>query len=243
MAYQRFYDPPGNRLLKMHLAGVDAIDSRSVWQAIEDAYESRSAATLLRYKWANIATLIGPEPIKGLTAVELAGRQGDSKGTDLARVSQREYIWNSVGIINIGWLVLLGLFLRKNKKRALPYSGWIILAALLNFLVWCILLFRPAGTITASSSYTDILLLSIGLLGFLLTLPRFAIVVLLAIQLFNFFAVWVWFRPPTVPTATNAAAAPALQVPVLILGLACATGLVWHFVASFKQSREQPLSS
>jgi hypothetical protein len=30
-AYQKYVDPPGNRLLKIHLAGVLAIDSRSIW--------------------------------------------------------------------------------------------------------------------------------------------------------------------------------------------------------------------
>ncbi len=65
MAYQKFYDPPGNRLLKLHLAGVGGIDSRSTWQALKDAYSDRDAGTYLRYKWENISTLIGPKPLDG----------------------------------------------------------------------------------------------------------------------------------------------------------------------------------
>jgi hypothetical protein len=37
-AYQRLYDPPGNRLLKYHLAGAHALDPRSLWQTLVDSY-------------------------------------------------------------------------------------------------------------------------------------------------------------------------------------------------------------
>jgi hypothetical protein len=226
IAYQKFYDPPGNRLLKMHLAGVSGIDSRSVAQSIWDAYRTRSLAGILQYKWTNISTLLGPEPAAGF------GLGGNS------RLAQREYIWNSIGVVNVGWLVALALFLGRKNLRAMPYAGRIILAALVDFLVWSLLIFGPRGTITTHGSGADILLLSIGLLGFVLTLPSLVILLLLALQLFNFFAVWVFFRPAAVPTVISGATAPLLQIPLLVAGLACTTVLLWHFAGTHNSKME-----
>ena len=220
MSYQKLYDPPGNRLVKMHLAGVGGIDSRSIWQAIRDAYENRSLATIAEYKLSNVLTLFG----RGPTNIT---RPAPS------RYAQREYVWDALGIINLGWLAALMLFLRKKSARAIPYARWITLAALFNFLIWSIVIFGPRGTITAHGSYTDILLLSVGLLGFLLTWPRLVLFLLLAVQVFNFFVVWVWFKPVSVTTWANPTAAPELQISMLIAGLVCAGGLLWHFGRSY----------
>ncbi len=219
MSYQKFYDPPGNRLVKMHLAGVGEIDSRSVWQALRDAYESHSLATIAKYKLTNVLTLFGRNPVNLARAP--------------SRYAQREYVWDAVGIINLGWLAALMLFFRKSNARAIPYPRWITLAALFNFLVWSIVIFGPHGTITAHGSYTDIFLLSIGLLGFLLTWPRLVLLLLLAAQVFNFFVVWVWFKPASVTTWTNPTAPPELQWTMLIAGLVCAGGLLLAFGRSY----------
>ena len=38
LLYQKYYEPPGNRLLKMHLAGAPGVDSRGFIQALLVAY-------------------------------------------------------------------------------------------------------------------------------------------------------------------------------------------------------------
>lgn len=220
MGYQKFYDPPGNRLVKMHLAGVSGIDSRSVWQALRDAYASQSIAVIARYKWSNVSTLLGRDPID-------IARAGES------RFAQREYVWNAVGILNLGWLAAFAFFLRRKNVPAVPYAGWMIIVALINLLVWAIVMFGPHATITAHGSYTDILLLSVGLLGFLLTWSRLILLLLLAVQVFNFFVVWVCFKPATIPTWTAAAAASTLQVSMLMAGLVCICWLLWCFGRSY----------
>ena len=212
LAYQKFYDPPGNRLLKMHLAGVGQIDSRSTWQAIEDSYESLNLKTILTYKWANAKTLIGPHPF-------LIGRSEE------ARAAQREYVWNALGVLNAGWVALLLIAFRKNMSPALPHSSLLIIMAISNLLVWCLVLIGPAYTLTAHGSYADLLLLSIGLLGFLLILPRAALLSLFGLQILNFFTVWVFLKP--------AFFAGELQVSLLIAGVACAAALAWHFGRSY----------
>lgn len=184
IAYQKLYDPPGNRLLKMHLAGVGPIDSRSTWQAIKDTYGSLDAKAILTYKWANLKTLVGPHPF-------LVGRSEE------ARAAQREYIWNALGILNVGWVVAL-ICVARRRAAALPFSGLLIGLALTNLFVWSVVLIGPGYTLTAHGSYADILLLSIGLLGFVLVLPRALTIGLFVLQAVNLFAVWVLVRPSVI---------------------------------------------
>ena len=40
-AYQKLYDPPGDRLVRWHLGGIDAIDGRGTMQTIVDQYRPR----------------------------------------------------------------------------------------------------------------------------------------------------------------------------------------------------------
>jgi hypothetical protein len=178
VAYQNFYDPPGNRLLKMHLAGVGPIDSRSTWQAVRDTYRALDWKTIASYKWANVRTLIGPHPF-------LAGR------SEQARIAQREYVWNALAVLNAGWIALAMALSRKLARPALAHSGLMIGLSLLNMLVWSMVLIGPGYTLTEHGAYADILLLSVGLLGYLLALPRLVIAALFVLQAVDFWIVWV----------------------------------------------------
>lgn len=207
-AYQKFYDPPGNRLLKMHLAGVGPVDARSTWRAIGDAYGSKSLGAIARDKWENVRTLIGPHPFAVMPG-------------EVLRILQRDYIWNALWILNAGWVAMALARFRKNAP-ALPCSGLLIGIAISNLMVWCGVLIGPGYTITATSSYTDLLLLGIGLLGFSFTLPRVFVAVLFVLQVLNLFVVWVFVRPALIERS-------ALQWPLLTAGIVCALALIWHF--------------
>lgn len=194
--YQKLYDPPGNRLLKMHLAGVMEPDSRSTFQAFRDAYGHLSVGTILKNKWANVETAmeVAPSPWPSL------------------RVAEREYIPWAIGLLNLGWLALFG------RRNRLPHLAQIIACATVNFLVWCMVLFGPGYTVTEHGSYADILLLSIALAGFIFIVPRLWILVVGA-QILNLIFVWVLFRPQSFTLPSRAVIAPSLQWPMLVLAV------------------------
>jgi hypothetical protein len=236
LAYQKFYDPPGNRLLKMHLAGVHAIDSRSTWQAIKDSYTKLDVKTYFQFKRDNVSNLIGPEPIEtfGLNAFHFAdGLKMDRQISERSRLAQGQYIWNAVGVLNAGWLGVLVTFLKRRKKSALRYSGLIVIASFVNLIVWSLVMFGPRATFTATSSFADILLLSIGLCGFLLFFPPVVVFLLFALQILDFFVVWVFSPPDNLNLQTANGIGPTLQLPLLTIGLGCALGLAWHFGRSY----------
>ncbi len=237
VAYQKFYDPPGNRLLKMHLAGVGQIDSRSTWQAIRDAYESRSLPTLLRYKWSNLRTMIGPYPAQGFGPAEIVdATRLHPRASESSRMAQREYIWNAIGIVNAGSMVAFMLLVRRKKQRTLPHAGLLVAMAVLNLIAWCVAVFGPNQTFTTTSSYGDVVLLSIGLLGFLLALHRAAVFSLWILELLNFTLVWARVKPARLTLSNSSPISPESHWPLLIASLICALGLLWHFGRSYLKS-------
>jgi hypothetical protein len=61
-AYQAFVDPPGNRLLKWHLAGVIDVDQRSFGQALREAYGALSWSGYVHGRIENFWAIVGSWP-------------------------------------------------------------------------------------------------------------------------------------------------------------------------------------
>ena len=237
-AYQRFIDPPGNRLLKMHLAGVFDIDQRSFLETLHDSYRQHSLSEILEFKRQNLLTLFGSKPADsfGLTAIQRGnGLHLNYSEIERSRIVQREYIWNAVGWLNLGWAAII-IFLatgRRVFRPVIPHAGWLIIISAVNLLLWCLTYFGPGGTFTTHSSYADILLLDLGLAGWLLTLPAALLLIILGLQVFNFFAVWAWYAPHTFFPGGG-----TVQLSFLILGLLCALGFALIFTWNSLKLRE-----
>ena len=155
------------------------VDSRTTWQAISDSYRTTKWQDLVRYKLLNIAFLVGHDPFDSYGLTHVHGLHIDHEATERSRTSQRFYMWNAVGLVNFGWLAGAYLLWKKRgRATAIPYAWWLIAAALANLVFWSVITFGPFETQTAHSSYADILLISAGLLGLILALPRLFFVLL-----------------------------------------------------------------
>jgi hypothetical protein len=224
--YQKLYDPPGDRLLKIHLAGIIPPDPRSTWQAVWDSYGHLGLQSAVKHKWANVETLLGQEPFAW-------------RGVD-ARVAQREYVWNALGILNVGWIVGCVQWARRKRRARFPHAGAMIGAAVLNLIVWCIVLFGPGQAFNESGSYGNILLLATGLAGCVLALPSVALIALLALQAINLVTVWVMFQPGSFTLPSRVTVAPAMQWPMLALAVCLGGGLFWHFAMRYLGTHSTP---
>ena len=234
-AYQKYVDPPGNRLLKMHLGGIVPIDSRTTWQAIRDSYQSHNLNQIIFCKWLNVVYLAGEDLLNSYGLTAWRGPHIDHAATEHSRNMQRFYMWNAVGLANVGWLAaLFFLIKRRHVTLAIPYAGWLVAAAIINLVFWSFITFGPYETQTAHSSYADILLLSVGLSGFILTLPRVFYLLLFAWQLFNFFVVWVWSLPARIAQPIT------FQLPMIAAGVALTLTLIY---LTLKAEPEQPMDS
>jgi hypothetical protein len=215
IAFQKCYAPPANRLLKWHLAGQIAIDSRSFGQTLVDAYRSRSWAEHWQNKSFNFRAQLGEawdNAIKG---------GGDMKGrrhSEFFLTARAVGLW-LLGIPLLVWAILWGRF-RAQRTAHLHLLGWTVL----SYLVWCIMMFNGGQAVVHQGSYAAILgLFAMGAMGFAtLSQVRWALIIL--IQILYFIATW-W--GPTLPTL-SVVNPLAVGIAVLSFGAvfsACSDGL------------------
>jgi hypothetical protein len=137
MAYQRYYAPPGDRLLKMHLAGRDQVDNRSVGRDIAEAYGSLSWKEIVERKSANLA-------------FQLEGNWSDAASFSATSADQRrtdEFIhaFRELGWWNIAVPLLAVSLARASSRRRLAGASrqqWALGAwTVATVVIWCALMF------------------------------------------------------------------------------------------------------
>ncbi|MGH9161624.1 MAG: hypothetical protein ACRD2X_16795 [Vicinamibacteraceae bacterium] len=165
--YQKLIDPPGNRLVKIHLAGDWSIDDRSVMASIVDAYAELSP----REYWSGRA--------KNLVA-QFVGTHAPSQSiADRLRVQQFYHHAAALDLLGLGlgalWLWPLGQSGSRGAgcpgraleltalSRARQLAGY----AVVTVIVWAALTFTPGSAVIHHGSYAATALLflcgSVGL--------------------------------------------------------------------------------
>lgn len=176
--YQKYGDPPGNRLTKWSLAGVVGIDDRSTTEAVLDAYGEAGLGGAIHNKAENFATMSG-----GKMAVDTIHAALDSgKPSDLARavrVTNFFYLLPSLGLLLLTPLLMM-VGRRRGRRNPAEWrlALYCYLALALGAVAWGLLLFGNGEdrTILHVSSYVLPLLgLVAGVVGLRATFPRFAL--------------------------------------------------------------------
>jgi len=197
--YQKYEDPPGNRLTKWMLAGAVEIDDRGSLEAVVDGYREAGLGGTLHNKGQNFVTIAGGGP-----AVELADRAIEELGNGEAAQPLREirtmfffYLLPSLGLLLIA-PIAMALARRRGRERPLEWR--FALTCFFVFAVgsvaWALILFGnlPARTVIHAGTYAIPILGFCGTVaGLRSTFPRFA----------------VWF------VGLNAALMLALYIPAL----------------------------
>jgi hypothetical protein len=176
--YQKYYDPPGNRLLKWQFAGVIDIDNNSVLHDVVHAYEPFTPRTYAEYKWQDV------EMILGMVRVHDSGFQKDR---------QVDTFSGAGGLMILALVGLIFIRRRQNTKgrQAIKQLSFYILTTLA---FWVILMFLPASTSLHQGSYVTPVMF-IALLGIAASfLPAFCIGMLLAAQVVLFFLTWIFYK-------------------------------------------------
>jgi hypothetical protein len=183
MAYQKLYEPPGNRLLKWHLAGVVKIDDRTFSQALKDSYGQLSLSKIAQNKWDNLKTLMN-NPYVTLP---------ESEKPYNARRQEFFHTLPALSVLNVGWLIWLLLpWAKQVRQRISVQRGHLVLGVgVASLLVWVLMMFGPFTTIVHQGSYANMLLLGIGLANLISQLPKPLCYILVGLQSGLFFQVWV----------------------------------------------------
>lgn len=186
MLFQRFVDPPGNRLEKWMLAGVINIDPRGFLPTLVQQYRRLSLGQLFAHKIDNLMALTGSHGLLSAQSVDEVWLHQGFMG--YARLSQLfDLLPASVPLV-------LGVFalLFPSGRRALAAMKPLAVFAALTLVVWVVLLWGGAiPTIIHQGPYA-LLVLFIGLCAVAATaLPRPLAVLVLAADAAWFAVCWV----------------------------------------------------
>lgn len=205
MLYQRFADPPGDRLLKWHLAGVVNEDSRTFIQALADAYGSLTPGEWVAARLANIAALFDPRVFDSAT----------NEDPLHARVVAETYTTAAaLGIAAVLVVVVAVLVaIRSIRSRSVVWADrrflLLVAASLACILFWCFLMFLPGSTAVHQGSHVWLLVLTVASIGWIATRHRR---IALALVVLQFIATIVLYLP------RDGGVDPA-AIPVALVGL------------------------
>jgi hypothetical protein len=192
LGYQRVVAPPGNRLLKWHLAGVVDIDQRSFVQAMIDRYTTPPLREIVANKTSNIRELFNPARF----VADIIPVMGNDDSID--RVRQREFghLGNSVSISVIGIAMgLTGWLMRRRRSRELTVGLLGLGSGVLATLVWCVVMYGPKATIPHQGSLAVPLVL-IGSSALLAaSAHRWALGIFVALSAYKVTRVWILAGP------------------------------------------------
>jgi hypothetical protein len=180
-AYQKWGDPPGNRLTKWYLGGDVEPDEKSVSEAIRDGYGEAKLSTILHKKGQNFVAIFGGKSMtQNLKSSGEAIGRGDFENA--VRPLRSIFFFNlvpSLGLLLLG-PVAMAIGWRRRGRRPLEWRAAVTIlgAFALGVVLWALIQWGgwTATTVIHQGSY---LLPALGLVGCTIGLravwPRFAI--------------------------------------------------------------------
>jgi hypothetical protein len=180
-AYQHYAEPPGNRLVKWMLAGVEPIDGRGTLETIGDSYREAGVSGTLEDKWRNVETMTGGTPgwERVKSSFDRLG-EGDWSG---ANVELRQLFFFSL-FPSLGLLLLAPVAMVVARLRGHPGGPeWRLsllcwATVLAGCVAWGLLMFggpESNASIHVGSLAIPLLALAACVLGLYAVLPRFAL--------------------------------------------------------------------
>jgi hypothetical protein len=213
MAYQRYVDPPGTRLVKIHLAGELTPDDRTLATTLVDAYRTVDAGTWLKGRLDNLRvqtylTWSGLDPIYDIQHTQFFG------------------LLSTLGVLPLGFLAVVT---RARKSDSVMRMNALLGYAGAAWLIWIIVMFRGGTASVHHGSYaTTLLFMMSGAIG-LASWGR-AGVALMTLQVVSFAGAWLLPR----------AGVPVLSwsLPAAIVLVAAVATSVWLCRAWFRHTAD-----
>lgn len=144
--YQVFVDPPGDRLLKWHLANTPQVTDQGLVSALRQSLSEVSALDYIYGRWVNVSQLIR-NPLDHLmlkldilSATDPAGLVNHVRALDF-------FVWSYGLGVFAPFLWLSPLALLSPRTRSL------FLATAAALVIWAVLIFEPGQAITHQGSY------------------------------------------------------------------------------------------
>jgi hypothetical protein len=178
LLYQKLYDPPGNLLLKEHLAENMDLE-RSFGQLMREAYGKLSPQEWAHNKLDNVRVLFAPHNFRLIFGDDPRPRYNAFMDGNFYSMFQ------ALGLLNLGLLVRLRLRwigCEASTSPVILLADRCAIAVLVSTGVWCLVMFGPGTTIIHQGSLATMLLLFLAFGIYLASLAPRLVWVALAIQ-------------------------------------------------------------
>jgi hypothetical protein len=238
--YQKYYDPPGDRLLKWQLAGVVAPHPEIKFgDLVFQSYGDLKVRELLYNKTSNFTLLWWSagafwEDFRALIRHAFDGRP-ISRGTAAASLrSAMAYRWAPcAGLALLGPPALLFCLLLRRKSPEFPPASNLWLSNTFALMAWCLLLFGPSSTyVHQSASYTELIPVAACPLA-LWGLSRILAICVAACHILFHTFVYGWISiPPPVGLGTVLGPVRPLLAATCALAALSIMVLLWRFANS-----------
>ena len=171
--YQKVYDPPGNRLLKWHIAGVIDVDSRGFLEALYQSYKNTDVIENIKRIHSNLNLLYG----NSFKSFNIFNIPLENRVCDFFYFSSFIFpLFCFVFLIIFKPFITLKIYFQKYKK--------FYVITFISLIFWCIIMFIPTSTINHHGSYVNNILL---LVLILLYVRDFKLNLLYIILFYNIF--------------------------------------------------------
>ncbi|MGA8746789.1 MAG: hypothetical protein WB507_13145 [Solirubrobacterales bacterium] len=224
-AYQRFADPPGNRLIKWQLGGSLEIDKRGSLQTILDGYRKEGLSGSLENKWHNLTTMVGAGEVSGgiSNAAEEIGEGHLGEALETLRIMRFYALLPCLGFLLLGLLAMaLRSLLDRGGERG-PEWAFALTGAglcLAVCLFWALVMFGNPISETVIHQGTlavPLLAICVCVAGAYASLPCFATILVAANGLF----VLALYTPVVTPPPGTSYSAVAATLAALALAGFC----------------------
>jgi len=234
--YQKFCDPPGDRLLKMHLAGIKGTDSRSFGRVFISAYGALTPRKVLSNKIKNLNTLIGNSGGFWIETAHLIGHIFNGEDPAWVAAALRGwmffYFLVNQGFLVVGPVTLLAGIAKRYRTREWRTAAilWIFIAV--TAAAWCLLMFGPATTVIHQGTYAIVLLGYAGSILAIWNLSRFAALLVSCCQICLSVLLYILLMQP--PAAHALLAQPPALLGCLLLSAFSLSCLAWLLVGLYR---------
>jgi hypothetical protein len=262
MLFQRFYQPPTDRLMRWQLAGVQNIHpEKSLLQNVADAYGHLSVGDIVSNKLHNLTRPFVdffryPHQILRLIRLKLFGGDSHQAALTVANIKALTFysITVTLGLMAIG--VLLAAFRSLqlatsavDQREAVDgepirVAGRSLICLAINLVVWAAVLFGPNSTMIHDGSYfIELLAFVVGVIGWYSLSPRWATI---AVVVQAVFALYIYGVALPVRAGVKDPKLYTVQIPQAVGSVAAlcllvaALAWVWLTPDSRAQGSAQP---
>lgn len=204
LLYQKLYEPPGDKLLKLHLAGVTHSDPRPFGIVLVAAYHAQSWPAIWHARWSNLLRVFTGEGawFAGWTAFPLKAAHDLFHFTSTASASAASIrstaffgFLPSLDLFLFAFLFLAAGALARSRTPLWRVASLFALYVLVTLLIWCALMFTPSGAVVHQGTYiTGLLGIALSILAVWNVSPSLAKVLIVTQAILNF-AIYVIYSP------------------------------------------------